>query len=104
MEIRQIDNLSVQRIYTDLYNDSIYYSNTFQSIISNTNNIDQFIISENNDNPNIKIKLTNDFGQEIVDLGSEFLVDNETFLSQFKGFVAISVWLKWNAILKSKWI
>jgi len=84
-DINQIDNLSVQRIFTDLYNDSIYYSSTFQPTISTTNNIDEFIISANSDNPNIRIKLTNDFGQEIIDLGSEFLVDNETFLSQFKG-------------------
>lgn len=83
-EISQFDNISVQKIVTDLHNDSVYYSNSFQLTDINTDNVEEFIISENN-NPNIRIKLKNTFGQEILDLGSEILLDNETFLSEFNG-------------------
>jgi hypothetical protein len=83
-EISQLDNISVQKIVTDLHNDSVYYSNSFQLTDINTDNVEEFIISENN-NPNIRIKLKNTFGQEILDLGSEILLDNETFLSEFNG-------------------
>ena len=84
-DLSQFDNISVQRVFTDLHNDSIYYSNTFQLAASNIYNVEEYIISESSNNPNIRIKLTNEFGQQIIDLGSEFLVDNETFLSQFQG-------------------
>tara|TARA_B100000927_G_scaffold216771_1_gene176970 strand:- start:588 stop:1793 length:1206 start_codon:yes stop_codon:yes gene_type:complete len=84
-DLSQFDNISVQRVFTDLHNDSIYYSNTFQLAASNIYNVEEYTISESSNNPNIRIKLTNEFGQQIIDLGSEFLVDNETFLSQFQG-------------------
>ena len=84
-DISQFDNISVQRLFTDLHNDSIYYSNTFQLPASNIYNVEEYTISESSNNPNIRIKLTNAFGQQIIDLGSELLVDNETFLSQFQG-------------------
>ena len=84
-DMSQFDNISVQRIFTDLHNDSIYYSNTFQLSASNIYNVEEYTISESSNNPNIRIKLTNEFGQQIIDLGSELLVDNETFLSQFQG-------------------
>ena len=84
-DISQLDNISVQRLFTDLHNDSIYYSNTFQLPASNIYNVEEYTISESSNNPNIRIKLTNEFGQQIIDLGSELLVDNETFLSQFQG-------------------
>ena len=84
-DMSQFDNISVQRVFTDLHNDSIYYSNTFQLAASNIYNVEEYTISESSNNPNIRIKLTNEFGQQIIDLGSELLVDNETFLSQFQG-------------------
>ncbi len=84
-DMSQFDNISVQRIFTDLHNDSMYYSNTFQLAASNVYNVEEYTISESSNNPNIRIKLTNEFGQQIIDLGSELLVDNETFLSQFQG-------------------
>jgi hypothetical protein len=84
-DISQFDNISVQRLFTDLHNDSIYYSNTFQLPASNIYNVEEYTISESSNNPNIRIKLTNEFGQQIIDLGSELLLDNETFLSQFQG-------------------
>ncbi len=84
-DMSQLDNISVQRIFTDLHNDSMYYSNTFQLSASNIYNVEEYTISESSNNPNIRIKLTNAFGQQIIDLGSELLVDNETFLSQFQG-------------------
>ena len=84
-DMSQFDNISVQRVFTDLHNDSIYYSNTFQLLASNIYNVEEYTVSESSNNPNIRIKLTNEFGQQIIDLGSELLVDNETFLSQFQG-------------------
>ena len=84
-DISQFDNISVQRVFTELHNDSIYYSNTFQLSASNVNNVEEYIISESSNNPNVRIKLNNQFGQQIIDLGSDLLVDNETFLSQFQG-------------------
>ena len=84
-DMSQFDNISVQRVFTDLHNDSIYYSNTFQLSASSMYNVEEYTISESSNSPNIRIKLTNEFGQQIIDLGSELLVDNETFLSQFQG-------------------
>lgn len=82
-------DLEVYKIaeYENLYKDSIYYSN---SDIDVEERIDQSSqgcnLSANSENPFIRVNLTDEFGEEILQLGTEGkLIDNETFLEYFKG-------------------
>ena len=79
------ENLEVKQIYQDLYKDSLYYSNSFQELIGDIDNIEAFNLSQNLDDPFLRIKLKNDFGQQILNLGADILKDNESFLQDFKG-------------------
>lgn len=86
-EINNFTSLDVVALTDDIYKDSVYYSNQFP--ISNPGELSYaesfFITEETSDKPRISIKLNNDFGQNILDLGNEGLKDNEAFLSFFKG-------------------
>ncbi len=84
-DIASFTNIEVQQINYDIYLDSVYYSNSYELNPGSMNNVDNFIISENNENPFLKVNLTNDFGQSILNLGNDVLKDNPSFLEQFKG-------------------
>ena len=78
-------NLEVNQIFESIYKDSVYYSNSFEVGIGNMYNVDDFRLSNNTEDPFLRIKLKNEFGQNILNLGSNLLVDNETFLQEFNG-------------------
>ena len=86
----EFTNLEVKRINDDIYKDSIYYSNEYEFIIGSAIWTDTFSLSNDSETPFLKIKLTNDFGQQILNLGDDLLKDNETFLQEFKGLSVLA--------------
>ena len=56
----------------------------------NIDNVESFTLSDNLETPFIRVKLKNDFGQKILDLGNNILKDNETFLQEFKGISVLA--------------
>ncbi len=56
-----------------------------------------FSLSNDSATPFLKIKLSNDFGQQILNLGDDMLKDNETFIQEFKGISVLA--LATNTIL-----
>ena len=83
--LKEFNVLEVDKISEDLYKDSIYYSNSYISPYSTNINVDSFRLSTNAADPFLRIRLNSSFGQEILDLGEDYLKDNETFLQYFKG-------------------
>ena len=83
--LNQFNSLQVNQIYEDLYKDSTYYNNSFDIPTDNMDNVEDFYITNDINNPLLRIRLKNNFGQNILDLGSDLLKDNETFLQEFKG-------------------
>ena len=74
--------------YTDLfiYKDSVYYSNhQFNNSAGGSQDllIDFTISSDTSISPMLKVNLENSIGQQILDLGNNGLLDNETFQSNF---------------------
>jgi hypothetical protein len=84
-DLEEFTNLEVNQIDEDIYKDSLYYSNSFGISIGNMDNVDAFNISDNPEDPFLRVKLKNEFGQQILNLGTNILKDNETFLQEFKG-------------------
>ena len=89
-DVEGFTNLEVNQIFEDLYKDSIYYSNSFEMPIGNINNVESFNLSDNFEDPFLRVKLNNDFGQKILDLGNNILKDNESFLQEFKGISVLA--------------
>ena len=83
--INQFNSLQVNQIYEGIYKDSTYYNNSFDIPTDNMDNVEDFYITNDVNNPLLRIRLKNNFGQNILDLGSNLLKDNETFLQEFKG-------------------
>jgi hypothetical protein len=84
-DLEEFANLEVNQIDEDVYKDSLYYSNSFGISIGSMDNVDAFNISDNPEDPFLRVKLKNEFGQQILNLGTDILKDNETFLQEFKG-------------------
>ena len=84
-DLEEFTSVEVNQILQDIYKDSIYYSNLFEITSGNMDNVDAFSLSNDSANPSLRVKLKNDFGQDILNLGNERLKDNETFLQEFKG-------------------
>jgi len=85
--IDKFSELYVKEIDIGINKDSIYYSNNFS--ISDFESlgdiaIDHFI-SKDNDNPFLKIFLSEDFGEKILKLDSDDLQDNSSFIEKIKG-------------------
>ena len=83
-------SLDISLIKEDIYKDSIYYSNEFDMLIGNVDYVDDFTLSGNLSDPFLRIKLSKNFGQEILKLQNEGLKDNETLLENFKGISVIA--------------
>ena len=90
-DLEDFIDLEVSRIDETIYKDSIYYSNSIiQSGIGVHGFVESFALSDDGQNPYLKIKLDDDFGQQILDLGDENLKDNETFLQEFQGIAILA--------------
>ena len=89
-DLTEFTNLEVSQISDDIYKDSIYYSNSFQIAVGNMDNVEEFNLSEDVENPYLRVKLKNDFGQQILDLGNDVLQDNEMFLQNYRGISVLA--------------
>jgi hypothetical protein len=89
-KLEDFTSLDVSLIEEAIYKDSIYYSNDFDMLIGNVDYVDDFTLSNNLSDPFLRIKLSNNFGQEILNFENEGLKDNETFLENFKGISVIA--------------
>jgi len=89
-ELEDFTSLDVSLIKEDIYKDSIYYSNDFDMLIENVDYVDDFTLSDNVSDPFLRIKLSNNFGEEILNFEDEGIKDNETFLENFKGISVIA--------------
>tara|TARA_B100001142_G_scaffold85490_1_gene86853 strand:- start:1944 stop:3164 length:1221 start_codon:yes stop_codon:yes gene_type:complete len=81
---QDFDSLQVNILDQDIYKDSIYYSNSFEINPQSAYWVDDFKFSTGI-NKFLKIYLNPDFGEEIIALGEQALIDNSTFLEQFRG-------------------
>ena len=91
-ELEDFTSLDVLVLQEDIYKDSVYYSTSYPiPIPTGMSYVESFSVSEDaSENPSFTIRLSDNFGQEILDLGNEGLKDNETFLENFKGISVIS--------------
>ena len=83
-DLEEFTSVEVNQILEDIYKDSIYYSK-IEIDFNSADFVDAFSLSNDSANPSLRVKLKNDFGQDILNLGNERLKDNETFLQEFKG-------------------
>ena len=89
-DLDEFTSIEVNQILQDIYKDSIYYSNSFEIDFNSADFVDTFNLSDNSEDPFLRVKLKNDFGQDILNLGNATLKDNETFLQAFKGISVLA--------------
>ena len=89
-DLNEFTNLEISELSEGIFKDSIYYSNSFDLVSNNMLNVDTFYLSNTITNPSLRIKLKNEFGQQILNLGNAGLVDNETFLQSFNGISVLA--------------
>ena len=88
-KLENFTSLDVLVLQDDIYKDSVYYSTSYPiPTPGGMSYVESFSVSNDTEKPLLKVKLNNDFGQDILDLENEALKDNEVFLEKFK---AISV-------------
>jgi len=82
-DLEAFNSIDVYSLEDDIYKDSIYYSSS--DLVSNFNQnwVENYKLNEGNNS--LRIKLKNEFGQEILNLGDAGVVDNQVFLQSFKG-------------------
>ena len=86
-DLENFTSLDVLILQEDIYKDSVYYSNSYQvPSPGGMSYVESFSVSEDaSESPSLTIRLSDSFGQEILNLQNEGLKDNETFLEKFKG-------------------
>ena len=91
-DLENFTSLDVLILQEDIYKDSVYYSNSYQiPSLGGMSYVESFSVSEDaSESPSLTIRLSDSFGQEILDLQNEGLKDNETFLENFKGISVIA--------------
>ena len=91
-DLEDFTSLDVLVLQDDIYKDSIYYSTSYTIPVSGgMQYVESFSVSQNsNESPTLRIKLSNDFGQDVLNLENEGLKDNETFLENFKGISVVA--------------
>ena len=82
-DLEAFNSIDVYSLEDDIYRDSIYYSSS--DLVSNFNQnwVENYKLNEGNNS--LRIKLKNEFGQEILNLGDAGVVDNQVFSQSFKG-------------------
>jgi hypothetical protein len=89
-DLEEFTSVEVNQILEDIYKDSVYYSNSFEIDLNSADFFAAFSLSNDSANPSLRVKLKNDFGQDILNLGNATLKDNETFLQAFKGISVLA--------------
>jgi len=82
-ELVEFNSIDIYSLEEDIYRDSIYYSSSDFIYNANQNWVVDYKL--NQENNSLRIKLKNEFGQEILNLGNAGIVDNQVFLQSFKG-------------------
>ncbi len=85
-------SLDILVLQEDIYKDSIYHSTSYTiPSPAGMSYVESFSVSQDaSTSPLLSIRLSDNFGQEILDLENEGLKDNETFLENFKGISVIA--------------
>ena len=91
-DLEDFNNLDILILQEDIYKDSVYYSNSYQvPSPGGMSYVESFSVSEDaSESPSLTIRLSDSFGQEILNLQNEGLKDNETFLENFKGISVVA--------------
>ena len=91
-ELENFTSLDVLILEEDIYKDSVYYSTSYViPVPAGMSYVESFSVSEDgSESPSLTIRLSDSFGQEIIDLQNEGLKDNETFLENFKGISVVA--------------
>jgi len=90
-ELADFTSIDVLVLQDDIYKDSVYYSTSFPiPTPGGMSYIESFSVSNDTEKPLLKVKLSNDFGDLILDLENEGLKDNEVFLENFKGISVVA--------------
>jgi hypothetical protein len=86
-DLADFSMIFMNEIQDPIYKDSTYYSTkNINDFGMPYNFVESFILDADSDeNPVLKMKLTNQLGQKILDFGNDILKDNETFLEEFYG-------------------
>jgi hypothetical protein len=86
-DLADFSMIFMNEIQDPIYKDSTYYSTkNINDFGMPYNFVESFILDADSDeNPVLKMKLTNQLGQKILDFGNNILKDNETFLEEFYG-------------------
>ena len=82
--------LEVYPLSQNIYKDSIYFSNSFLLAPSSADWVDSYHLDTEAEKQLLRIRMNNDLGQQILNLGDDNLVDNETFLQQFPGLEVLA--------------
>jgi len=87
-DLDDLYSIEVRKIEEDIYSDTIYYSNdfSFDDFSHLPNIVEDYYVSYDSLNPLVRIKINNDIGQQILELGNTVLSNNDDFLDNFKGF------------------
>jgi len=91
-DLENFTSLDVLILQEDIYKDSVYYSTSYaMPVPAAMSYVESSSVSEDgSESPSLTIRLSDSFGQEILDLQNEGLKDNETFLENFKGISVIA--------------
>ena len=90
-ELADFTSVDVLVLQDDIYKDSVYYSTSYPiPTPGGMSYIESFSVSNDTEKPLLKVKLSNDFGDLILDLENEGLKDNEVFLENFKGISVVA--------------
>ena len=91
-DLEDFNSLDILILQEDIYKDSVYYSNSYQvPSPGGMSYVESFSVSEDaSESPSLTIRLSDSFGQEILNLQNEGLKDNETFLENFKGISVVA--------------
>ncbi len=87
-DIEDISSINIRRIEQDIYSDSIYYSNDFfyDDFLQLPDLAEDYYISFDSLNPELRININKEVGQQILELDNTILSNNDNFLNYFKGF------------------
>jgi hypothetical protein len=91
-KLENFTSLDILILEEDIYKDSVYYSTSYViPVPAGMSYVESFSVSEDGSgSPSLTIRLSDSFGQEILDLQNEGLKDNETFLENFKGISVVA--------------
>ncbi len=89
-KVLDFNRLIIKELEGSIFKDSIYYSN-FSFEDDGDDLYSSFILNTDESNPSLQVNLSEGFAQVLLDKGNEAFVDNETFLTHFKGFSVSAV-------------